>query len=944
MESNPCESSCNCKKQTKVDMEENIGILHHQTSSSKQQPDWVNPLEKIEELLTCAICLDRYKHPKVLPCQHSFCLEPCLDGLIDVIRRTVKCPECRIEHLVPPDGARGFPTNYTLVGFLEIHLQATEQSTSELEAYIRSYNMERCKICDEKAALRLCSHCNKKICQECQNNHVEMMKRDLNRLMNQVKRVAGRITDWTDCIIRATENLNLQADSLKEEIRECLRRLYKEVKKREEVLLAEVDTYCSIEKRILKSVQEAFDFESNNINEAVARVESYQKGERNMTLDVLVRYKQMFFDGLEHLRSFTPDVDALCNKRLRFAVNTSTATLASMIAHFGEIQVCHFMTNISLQNSDIMVPRFLRVDLESDELNFEKRERSTALRHHEEQPLEGKKTSMLTEESNKTGRKANRLSTYKPSEVYESHRQSERVHVDICEAFASSPWQFGIHEPDPDQPTCSNVAYVDYKRPKIRTQSSDDPDDELNTRVANIRRDFESRRRQLDQQIHTIVHQGNSVKSSQPTSIVDDRINELNTDEEMDIQQIPIQVFTSTIASCSWPAVVVVDDEADSSPEEILDDHHQNVASADNNNAASTSLSLFNDDDERKAKRRSFVSDDKSDNKRDLNESNRRWSNKIPPTTSMKQAPFSCDKIPVKRYTYTNNAPKNNYARKGRMIVKFGEKGDSLGQFNWPRGIALSSNGREVIVCDSSNHRLQVFDLHGHFLRSYGKYGNGSGEFDSPAGVAVNHCNQLIVSDRYNHRLQILDPNGRSVRILGCHGQNNGRFNNPWGLTIGSHGIIYVCDRDNHRVQVLQSDGSFYAKFGELGSREGQFQHPHFIVANHHDQLIVSDTSNHRIQVFDQNGQFQFAFGSEGHHEGQFKYPKGVAIDDQEFIFVADSGNSRVQIFYPDGRFFAQFGSWGNGDGELRSLEDLKVTSDGFIIVTDRENHRVQIF
>lgn len=36
------------------------------TSSTKESPsnrpgDFVNPLEKIEQLLTCAICLDRYK-------------------------------------------------------------------------------------------------------------------------------------------------------------------------------------------------------------------------------------------------------------------------------------------------------------------------------------------------------------------------------------------------------------------------------------------------------------------------------------------------------------------------------------------------------------------------------------------------------------------------------------------------------------------------------------------------------------------------------------------------------------------------------------------------------------------------------------------------------------------------------------------------------------------
>lgn len=28
---------------------------------ANRPPDWINPLEKIEQLLTCAICLDRYK-------------------------------------------------------------------------------------------------------------------------------------------------------------------------------------------------------------------------------------------------------------------------------------------------------------------------------------------------------------------------------------------------------------------------------------------------------------------------------------------------------------------------------------------------------------------------------------------------------------------------------------------------------------------------------------------------------------------------------------------------------------------------------------------------------------------------------------------------------------------------------------------------------------------
>lgn len=46
-------------------------------------------MEQFEQLLTCAICLDRYRNPKLLPCQHSFCMEPCMDGLVDYVRRQV---------------------------------------------------------------------------------------------------------------------------------------------------------------------------------------------------------------------------------------------------------------------------------------------------------------------------------------------------------------------------------------------------------------------------------------------------------------------------------------------------------------------------------------------------------------------------------------------------------------------------------------------------------------------------------------------------------------------------------------------------------------------------------------------------------------------------------------------------------------------------------------
>lgn len=46
-------------------------------------------MEQFDQLLTCCVCLDRYRNPKLLPCQHSFCMEPCMEGLINYVTRQV---------------------------------------------------------------------------------------------------------------------------------------------------------------------------------------------------------------------------------------------------------------------------------------------------------------------------------------------------------------------------------------------------------------------------------------------------------------------------------------------------------------------------------------------------------------------------------------------------------------------------------------------------------------------------------------------------------------------------------------------------------------------------------------------------------------------------------------------------------------------------------------
>ena len=60
------------------------------------------------------------------------------------------------------------------------------------------------------------------------------------------------------------------------------------------------------------------------------------------------------------------------------------------------------------------------------------------------------------------------------------------------------------------------------------------------------------------------------------------------------------------------------------------------------------------------------------------------------------------------------------------------------------------------MVCDSGNHRVQMFELSGKFVKMFGKYGSGIGEFNLPVSTAVLSDGRIVVTDRGNDRIQML--------------------------------------------------------------------------------------------------------------------------------------------------------------------------------------------
>ena len=102
----------------------------------------------ISEEIKCPICLEQLKQPKILPCQHTYCLE-CLEEVAKLNNpNTVHCPECRREFKVPGEsGVKGFPENRLMKFLLE------KKKSILLPNVFRSFQRDRSISLPPKVAL-----------------------------------------------------------------------------------------------------------------------------------------------------------------------------------------------------------------------------------------------------------------------------------------------------------------------------------------------------------------------------------------------------------------------------------------------------------------------------------------------------------------------------------------------------------------------------------------------------------------------------------------------------------------------------------------------------------------------------------------------------------------------------------------------------------------------
>ena len=152
-----------------------------------------------------------------------------------------------------------------------------------------------------------------------------------------------------------------------------------------------------------------------------------------------------------------------------------------------------------------------------------------------------------------------------------------------------------------------------------------------------------------------------------------------------------------------------------------------------------------------------------------------------------------------------------------KPVLCFGEVGSGDGMFRNPLGVAVTDKD-EIVVVDCLNHRVQVFDSNGSFLRFFGHKGENAGEFNRPFGIATDRDRKIFVADQDNHRVQIFSWEGRYLGSFGGKRSLDSQLLNPWGLSLDSTGNVIVADAGNKLIKIFTPDGRFVMKIGGQGS------------------------------------------------------------------------------------------------------------------------------
>jgi sugar lactone lactonase YvrE len=145
----------------------------------------------------------------------------------------------------------------------------------------------------------------------------------------------------------------------------------------------------------------------------------------------------------------------------------------------------------------------------------------------------------------------------------------------------------------------------------------------------------------------------------------------------------------------------------------------------------------------------------------------------------------------------------HKFSPDGRLLMTLGKRGvagdnTSRDLFNQPNHVAIAPNG-DIYVSDGYvNARVVQFSGEGQFIRIIGGVkGSQPGQLQLPHGVALDARGRVLVNDSDNQRVSVFDKEGRFVEMWPLPSRG--------GIAVAADDTVYVSDVNAGIVNIVKN-------------------------------------------------------------------------------------------------------------------------------------------
>lgn len=146
------------------------------------------------------------------------------------------------------------------------------------------------------------------------------------------------------------------------------------------------------------------------------------------------------------------------------------------------------------------------------------------------------------------------------------------------------------------------------------------------------------------------------------------------------------------------------------------------------------------------------------------------------------------------------------------------------GQF---KPVDVAVKGDRLYVTDIMHQQVHVLNKYtDEILLTFGGAGSDPGQLFHPTNLAISEDGSVYVTDTTNFRVQVFDLDGKLIRVIGAQGMSYGTFARPKGIAVDRDENMYIVDAAFQNVQVLAPDGAPLMAFGEPGAERSNINLP----------------------------------------------------------------------------------------------------------------------